>query len=85
MRSRTDVDVSNRSRNAMRNRHGCKTYRRLRQMTQRTQKQRIHNNLPTKLQKGLNDKQRSNIPEVAIREERSLRCVAEGEERECAR
>lgn len=49
-------------------------------MTQRAQKQRVHDDSPAKLRKDLDQKERRYVPEVTPREERDLWCVSEGEE-----
>jgi hypothetical protein len=48
-------------------------------MTQRTQKQRIHNDLPYKLRKHLKQEQRGDVPEVTSGEEGYLWRIAKGE------
>ena len=52
-------------------------------MTQRTQEQRIHDDLPSQLRKHLYEEERYDIPEIAPWEERDLWCIARGEECEC--
>jgi hypothetical protein len=51
-------------------------------MTQRTQEQRVHDDLPTQLRKNLYRKERRDVPEVAPREEGHLWCISKGEEGE---
>ena len=63
---------------------GCQTYRRLRQMTQRAQEQRIHNDLPSQLRKHLDHEKSCDIPEVASWEESDVRRIPRGEECEGA-
>jgi hypothetical protein len=51
-------------------------------MTQRTQEQRVHDDLPTQLRKNLYCKEQRDVPEVAPREEGHLWCISKGEEGE---
>jgi hypothetical protein len=61
---------------------GSPTYRRLRQMTQRAQKEWVDDNSPSPLRKQLYEEEARDVPDITSWEERELCCIAECEERE---